>query len=251
MVKCPGCGADNPTTSATCAKCGKLLVAIKRETFVSYAKPPAKVDHNEIARKMKFDYSHGARDKNERALEGILSLLSHFQKPQMDLHALLLDAANIINKQLGIANVSIGLKSASDGMFRYEILLGFRPETEAAEKKLAYSEKQFSEDTEYKGTMIGKISKLYLAEDLPYKDEEIGSYDRAALLGMRRLSPSDSLEADYIDTWIQGVNGKLLGWIEISGMRTGKLPDIQTIKQVEVIASIIGAALVHQGRVAG
>ena len=245
-MKCPNCGAENPTASSTCAGCGKPVVATKKETVRSYAKTPARVDHNEIARKMKLDYLHGARDKNERALEGILSLLSHFQKPQMDFHALLFDAANIIQKQLGIANVAIGLRSASDGMFRFEVLVGFRPDTEAAEKKLAYTEKQFSDDTEYKGTMIGKISKLYLAEDLPYKDDEIGSYDRAVLLGMRRLSPSDSLEADYIDIWIQGVNGKLLGWIEISGMRTGKLPDIPTIRRIEVIASIIGAALVQQ-----
>jgi hypothetical protein len=55
------------------------------------------------------------------------------------------------------------------------------------------------------------------------------------------------LEADYIDTWIQGVNGRLLGWIEISGTRTGKLPDILTIKLIEVIASIIGVALVQRG----
>lgn len=214
---------------------------------MSYAKPPAKIDHNDIARKMKLDYLHGSRDKNERALEGILSLLSHFQKPQMDLNALLLDAANIIQKQLGIANVGIGLKNASDGLFRYQVLVGFRQETEAIEKKLAYTEKQFSDDTEYKGTMISKISKLYLAEDLPYKEGEIESYDRSALLGMRRLSPSDSLEADYIDIWIQGVNGKLLGWIEISGTRTAKLPDVLTIRQIEVIASIIGAALVQRG----
>lgn len=64
---------------------------------------------------------------------------------------------------------------------------------------------------------------------------------------MRRLSPSDSLEADYIDIWIQGVNGKLLGWIEISGTRTAKLPDVLTIRQIEIIASIIGAALVQRG----
>src|SRR4030066_1547884 len=114
MAKCPGCGAENPTSSAICAKCGKLLLSVKKDTVRSYAKSPMKVDHNEIARKMKFDYSHGAMDKNERALDAILSLLFHFQKPQMDLQAILVDAANIIYKQLGIANVSIGLKSGSD-----------------------------------------------------------------------------------------------------------------------------------------
>jgi len=246
-MKCPNCGAENPISSSTCSRCGKPLAAIKRETIKSYARPPTRVDHNEIALKMNLNYLHGAKDKNERALEGILSLLSHFQKPQMDLNALLFDAATIIQKQLGIANVGIGLKTASDGLFRYQVLLGFRQETEATEKKITYTEKQFADNTEYKGTMVGKITKLYLAEDLPYKNNEIGTYDRTGLLGMRRPSPSDSLEADYIDIWIQGVNGRLLGWIEISGTRTGKLPDIQTIKLIEVIASIIGAALIQRG----
>jgi len=248
MVKCPSCGAENPTSSAKCTGCWKALAAVQRETPKSQPKPLAKVDHSEIARKMKLDYSHGRVDKNERALDGILSLLSHFQKKQIDIHSLLADAADIIYRQLGIANVAIGLKSPSDGLFRYEVLVGFRAETEEAERKLAYSEKQFTEDTEYKGAMISKLSKIYLAEDLPYKEEEVSSYDHAGLLGMRRLSLSDSLEGDYIDTWILGVDGKLLGWIEISGLRTGKIPDTQTIKQIEVVASIIGAALVKQAR---
>ena len=242
-MKCPACGTEAPANSSTCVRCGKILVAVGRES----AKPSAKVDHNEIARRMKFDYAHGAKDKNERALDGMFTLLSHFQKPHLDLNSLLLDSANFIQKQLGIANVSIGLKSPSDGLYRYEVIVGFRSDAEAAEKRLAYTEKQFLDDTEYKGTMIGRVSKLYLAEDMHYKHDEIESYDRSALLGMRRLTPSDSLEADYIDIWILGVNGALLGWIEISGTRTAKLPDIMTIKQIEIIAAIIGAALVHRG----
>jgi len=244
MVKCPGCGAENPGTSPICTGCGKLLAATRIESR-SYTKPPVKVDHNEIARKMKLDYMHGAREKNERTLDGILSLFLHFQKPQMDIEALLLDAANIIYKQLGIANVSIGLKSSSDNLFRYHVLVGFRPESEAVERKLAYTEKQFSEDADYKGTMISRMSKLYLEEDMPYKNSEVGSYDRAALIGMHRHSLSDSLEADYIDVWIHGVNGRLLGWIEISGTKAGKLPDVYSVKQIEIIASIIAAALVR------
>ncbi len=178
-MKCPNCGAENPATSSTCSGCRKPLVAIKRDTVKSYARPPTKINHNEIALKMNLDYLHGAKDKNERALEGILLLLSHLQKPQMDLNTFLVDAATIIQKQLGIANVSIGLKSASDGLFRYQVLVGFRPGTEAVEKQLAYTERQFSDNTEYKGTMIGEISKLYLAEDLPYKKDEVGRHPTA------------------------------------------------------------------------
>ena len=245
-MKCANCGAENLATSSTCARCGKPLIAVKTAVRTEHSGPPARVDHKEIARKMNFDYLHGAKDKNEKALEAILSLFSYFQKPQTELNNLLLDAANIIQRQLGIAQVAIGLKRPSDGLFRYEIVVGHRVETEAAERKLVYTERQFTDDTEYKGTMIGRNSKLYLAEDLPYKESEIESYDRTALLKMRRLTPSDSLEADYIDIWIRGINGKLVGWIEISGTRAGKLPDIMTIKQIEVVAAIIGAAVVRR-----
>ena len=216
------------------------------ETVKPSAKPSESVDHTEIARKMKLDYAYGVKDKTERALDGILSLLSHCQEPQMDMKDFLIEAANIIQRHLGMDNVSIGLRSASDDLFRYEVFVGTRSDLEAAHRKLAYTEKDFVDDTEYKGTMIGKISKLYLAEDVPYKDDEIESY-RAALLGLRRRSPTDSSEGDYIDFWIQGTNGKLLGWIETSGTRVAELPDIMTIKLIEVIASMIGVVLTKQG----
>jgi len=245
-VRCPSCGFENLTASSTCAGCGKPLLAAKRETVKPNGKPSGSFDHTDIARKMKLDYSYGVKDKTEKTLDGILSWLSHCEKPQTDLKAILFEAADIIHKHLGLDNVSIGLRSASDDLFRYEVFVGTRSDLEAAHRKLAYAEKDFFDDTEYKGTIIGKISKLYLSEDVPYKDEEIGSY-RAALLGLRRRSPTDSSEGDYIDFWIQGTNGKLLGWIEVSGTRVAQLPDIMTIKLIEIIASMIGCVLTKQG----
>jgi hypothetical protein len=69
------------------------------------------------------------------------------------------------------------------------------------------------------------------------------AFNRPGLLTATRSTDSDSLEGDYIDVKILGVNDDLLGWIEISGTRTMKLPDATTLRWVEAIGSIIAAAI--------
>ena len=61
-----------------------------------------------------------------------------------------------------------------------------------------------------------------------------------------RHSPEDCLEADYIDVHIFGGKDDLVGWIEASGTLTGKLPDVNAIRWMEMIASILGVALSHR-----
>lgn len=72
------------------------------------------------------------------------------------------------------------------------------------------------------------------------------AYNRPALLAKKRHGATESLEGDYIDIRILGRGEELLGWIEISGTRAMKLPNITTVRWVEVIASVIAAALVNQ-----
>ena len=57
----------------------------------------------------------------------------------------------------------------------------------------------------------------------------------------------DTIEGDYLDICIYGEDDDLLGWIEISGLTNGKFPDVQTIKCVELLASVIGVVLLRSG----
>jgi hypothetical protein len=61
-----------------------------------------------------------------------------------------------------------------------------------------------------------------------------------------RRAPDDSLEADYLTVQIPGNKGEVLGWIETSGTITGKLPDVATIKWIEMIADVLGAAIMKR-----
>jgi hypothetical protein len=204
--------------------------------------PALLADHTEVGRKMRFSYAHGYKDPIAKDLETIQVILEHFERRPVSVDAVMKDAATLICKQLGIANATIGLKDP-DGMFRYKVMVGMKPETQVAQSKLAYTEKQFGDESEYKGTKISKYTKIYLEEDILPNEADREVYNRPVLLGAKRLTAEDSLEGDYIDYHIFGVNGELLGWIETSGTRTGKLPNTTTIRLIEIIASMIGVAI--------
>ena len=65
---------------------------------------------------------------------------------------------------------------------------------------------------------------------------------------MTRRSLDDCLEGDYIDTHILGKNDEILGWIELAGTTTMKLPDMSAIRWIEFIGQIIAAAVAYQSK---
>ncbi len=260
-MKCPNCGSENPYSRGACQKCGKLLTgsldsAASRKTSLrtpssERAKPlpvPEReverpIDYREIPRKMKLEYSLGTRDQTAKNLDAVQSLLSNCAKTSIEIHALLQEAANLICKHFGIDGVSIGLRSPSDGLYRYEAFAGLREDAMASERRLVYKKEQFF-DSGYKGNEISKQSRIYLTEENPNSlRNEKDSFNRPILLESTRRSITQSLEGDYIDTHILSPDGELLGWIEISGTRTGIIPDATTIKWIELIASILSAAI--------
>ncbi len=258
-MRCPSCGADNLSASGSCHRCGKPMNPLSRTTRPGGARtspggpPPtvrqearsgvSYVDHRDIPLRLKFEYSHTLKDQTQKSLESIQRLLEHFTRPVMDVKELMQQIADNISKQFGIDDVAIGLKSPEDGKYRYVAHCGLREEAIQSRSKIAYTVDDFYKDGAYNGTFISKYSKIYLAEDNEYKDIERMAYNRPLLLGLKRRSLNDSLEADYIDSLIFGLNEELLGWIEISGTRTGKLPDAATIRWVETAAALIGVAL--------
>ncbi len=201
------------------------------------------VDHRTIPGKLRLDYSHGIRDPTQKTLEGVQTLLSHFRDSRVDIDKLLNEAAEFIWRQFRIDNVSIGLRDPQNGLYKYRAMVGFRGDALKAHEKIAYKREQFLEDGEFHGHKISKYSTIYLEEDNILTDSERSAFNRPGLLTMKRIDTTDSLEGDYIDVGIYGKGDELVGWIEISGTRTMKLPDVTTIRCVEVIASIIAAAL--------
>lgn len=200
------------------------------------------VDHNKIKWKMRLDYSHAAADRTHKVLEGIQGLVGQLNKPNVNQHDFLQMTADLIAKLFRLRSVTIGLRSP-DGLYRYEVMSGKRSEAWTFEKSLTYKERDFIDSEIYKGEMISKMTKIFLAEDSPYPESEKEAFNRPFVLGIKRRNLEDWIEGDYLNVFIKSSAGTFIGWIELTGTMDGKLPDIPTIKWLELIATIIGVRL--------
>lgn len=248
-MKCKHCGAENFRASGPCRVCGKPLVELttmiqgKSSTGFSGALT-VPMSTEEIARRFKMRYEH-EKDTNLKTLEGVQGLLAMLRNPELNVHELTLKAAQYMHQQFRLRWVAIGLKG-SDGAFRYDALVGFREDVAAKRKEQSFRRSDFTENSQYKGWPISSQTRLYLEEDKPYAEGAEATFNRPMLMKSRRRSPEDSLEADYIDVHIYGLADDLLGWIETSGTIAGKLPDTATLRWMETVGSVLGAALMRK-----
>ncbi len=206
------------------------------------------VDTEAVKRKFKFDYIKIRNDPSSRALELFSTLLSDFQRPQMDIHDLLQEAAGLIQKHFRLRWTMIGLKNRTDETYRYEIQVGMRAESWARQKSKVYKINDFDMKGTYKAGEISKLSRFYPEEENQLFKEDQEVVNRPILLRAKRKTEDEALEADFIDTLIVGPGDELMGWIEYGGTVAGKLPDLMTIRYIEVIAGILGAAITAQAR---
>jgi len=253
-MKCPTCETENDATQSRCRKCGTQLTATAaKPTSVANAAPPKStaVSPDDVARKLKMDYSRAAKDEADRYLECIQQISGEIVKPKQDSRQLVDFAAKLIFKQVHIKEVAIGLRSASDGKFRYVAMQGMRANIWAQHSGLSYTHDSFFSNSLYKGTLISKLTKLLLAEDKPYDEVDKKTYSEHLMRSSKRRTPDDSIEGDYLDTLIYGIDGGLIGWIEISGTWEDKLPSARAIRAIETIANLMGIALSRDPDVAG
>jgi len=258
-MKCPVCGTENSSDSQSCKRCGRELKSFRGLQFSKEGDgespsvnniintkmdfPLTAFDHREIIKKMKFEYSFGNKDKTDEIQGVFQKVLSSLQNPRINIRHLLDELVKIVHNQMNINQVTLGLKSASDGLYRYEAFAGLTRACENAHRQIAYTYKEFTDAGTYSGWSLSKYTKLFLAEDNPYADGEEETYNRPMMLKKQRKSISDSREGDYLDIHILGNKNELLGWIEISGTKDGKIPDVQTIRWLEIIGIILGIEL--------
>ena len=200
------------------------------------------VEPKDVAMKMRLDYTHGVKDHNTKVVEEITALCSKIKRSNIDLDSLLNETADMISRLFGIASVAIAIWDPAMRHYKFRVATGLGQEGTALYKSLTFTKEQMIDGT-YPSHEISKQTRLYLSEDHPYVEGEESTFARPNLLGMKRRSLTDSLEADYLCVFIFGPNDETHGWIEISGTRLRKLPDVPTIKWIELIACMMGAVL--------
>jgi len=198
----------------------------------------------DISRFLRDRYSIISKGDNERIMEAIQKLLSSSRMPGQSLQGFLEETGRMIHRLFDFQEIAIGLRSRRDGLFRYEILIGFREEADKARRRLAYTAEEMTNPEKYPGgVFISKVTEFQIVELQPYREGEEDTYNRPSMIKKSRNAPDDFIEGDYIDVYMYGRENDIIGWIELSATRSGKLPDRNTIKWLELISSILAMAI--------
>ena len=208
---------------------------------------PRGIDKETVKRGLRTSYLAARSDHTSRLIDGYASILARFHKRPMVLHDLLQEAANFLQRQFRLRWVMIGQKS-SDGLYRYEVMSGVRPEVWEKQSARTYTKEEFAPEVKgfFNAAEISRLTRAYLEEDNPLAQEDMVKINRPILLKSTRRSQEDALEVDFLDTLILSPDNDLLGWIDCSGTVTGKFADPMTIRWIELMSAVLGAAISTQ-----
>ena len=181
-------------------------------------------------------YSTVPKNNLEKIINSILELIGLSREKKWNVRSILEQAARTIFRLFDFQEIGIGLKNPKDGLYRYDVLFGYSKSTEMALRKLEYTYEDMVSYDRYPFVKIGRISELNPVEGLAEDDRHL--YDRPLALGQTRASHEDFLEGDYIDVWMYDGGGGLIGWLELSKPRDGKMPSCETVRWIEVIADV-------------
>lgn len=201
------------------------------------------VNPKEVALRMRLDYSRGVKDHTTRTLEAVCDLCWKLEQPHLIADSFVRDVAELISKLFGIESVAIGARDPVDRLYKYKTVVGLEKEVVDGFSKLTYTREQLLNSNTYPSHEISSHTRLFLSEEHPYAEGEEFTYRRPGLIGMKRRTLTESLEADYLDIFFHEPDGDILGFIEISGTRTRKLPDAATIRWIELIGALLGVAV--------
>jgi hypothetical protein len=151
---------------------------------------------------------------------------------------LFLGLGELIRRVTEFEEISFGVLE-DDGMYRYHGLLGYGEEAAKARCSIVYDSKDISDGVAFKSIRTGRNSHIYLSEYTPFKPGEEATFNHPELLGKPRKNADDMIEGDYLDIFLYGKQKKVIGWIELSGPRNGKLPTRDDILYLEYLASCL------------
>lgn len=190
------------------------------------------------------NYSSVPRDADEKIIDNIISLTELAMDKRQSLNAVLEQAAKLIFRHFDFREVGVGLKSRTSNIYKYEVLLGYRPDIVDSFRKLRYTHEDMVSQDRFPNIKTGRLSELNPVEGLP--EEEKPLFNRPYQLAVMRGSSDDFHEGDYLDIWMYGPNKELIGWFELSNPIAGKLPPRRTIRWIELVASLCSSIVIQR-----
>jgi hypothetical protein len=176
---------------------------------------------------------------DSKILDCIQNFLATAQTPPVTIEHINHEAALAIFRSFSFREITIGLRSESDGRYRYEEFFGISKTAENALRALSYSMEEFFDPVDYPAIRLSKVTELCIAEENPRLDLEKHTFDQKAFLTKARASPEEFIEGDYIDVSMYDAEDKLIGWIEVAKPMFNKMPTIQKLRRLELFAAVL------------
>jgi hypothetical protein len=161
------------------------------------------------------------------------------RQPGLSANDVIHEAAMAIYRFFPFREISFGLKSPVDDRYRYQEILGHTAVATEALRKLSYSYEEFFSQRDYPAFWLSKYTEVALVEEQPFLESEKDTYNRPTKLSEARKSIDDFVEGDYIDIYMYGPKDEMIGWVELSATKNGKMPSAFVIKQLEAFVTII------------
>jgi len=189
-------------------------------------------------------YSPIPKDEFEKIVDNILTLIEMGHDKKQPLKSTLDFAAKMIFKLFDFHEIGVGLKDRKDGTYRYEVMFGFRKEVEENFRKLRYTYEDMVSNERFPFIRIGRLSELDPVEGLPEWEHDL--FNRPYQLNVPRKTPDEFHEGDYIDVWMYSNNREIIGWFELAGTPTDKLPSRNQMRWIEVIVGICSSIVAEK-----
>jgi hypothetical protein len=191
---------------------------------------------------LKSRYRQVPRDDNEKLLDAVLKFWFQILDGKMARESMLQEVAEIIHRSLMFQEIAIAVRNPKDDLYRYQVIMGFTKDVVEVMQTQVFSEAEVRAFDRLPGVKVSRLIEFTISE-APQKVGEEAQFNRPMLAAMPRKSDDEFTFGDYMGIYIPGKDDELLGYIEVSGPRDGKMPTGSRMKGLELLAVITGVAL--------
>lgn len=197
--------------------------------------------------KLKDTYQIANKTDQERLISELSALVEYSLDKRNSLPKVLDRIGRLILKFFEFKILSIALRS-DDGRFRYVTLIGHSREAEEASRKLSYTGEELLDYDKFPCVRIMPTVHFCPTEGFPINEAELTAQHRPTLLQKPREDLDSFLAGDYIDFYMYA-DGRLIGFIEVSETKDGRLPLRDTVRWIDLIAKISAAIIQPRMRI--
>jgi len=195
---------------------------------------------------LKKRYQSYGKVEDQRYIDGIQGFITRTLLATTVLRVLQ-DATRTVHSLFGFQEVSVGLRDDADNNYRYLVFTGYSKEAEAELRKFTYTYDEFFSQREFPSIRISKALDINIGDTQPAMEREKKAWNRPTQLGAGRSSPENFTEKDYIDVFMYEPGNELLGWLEVSAPRDGKMPSGELLRGLELFSSVLSLAIQRRG----